>query len=239
MNIPRSIKAWAVTLACTLILGVHARAADFSVNPVRVEFTPNHSNTVVRVVNFGGEAVTVQAQVMTWTDRTEEMPTDDVLLNPPIFTIGPKQSQFVRIGLRRPNLDGAEHLYRLVLEEVPPPPQPGFTGLRTLLRLRLPVFVQPTKVSVSGLSWEATVGPDGRLRIIATNPGNVHVQVRGLELRADADTVVRIDQLNYVLPNEKFEWMVDDPRLRNRDQIQLTAATDTGLKNETLLLKYR
>jgi CBS domain containing-hemolysin-like protein len=36
-----------------------------------------------------------------------------------------------------------EIAYRLVLDEIPPPPEPGFKGLQVALKINFPIFVQP------------------------------------------------------------------------------------------------
>ena len=67
------------------------------------------------------------------------------MATPPIFTVPPKGTQVIRVGLRRA-ADAQQGLsYRMFLQEVPPPPRQGLQGLQVALRLSLPVFVMPAR----------------------------------------------------------------------------------------------
>ncbi len=89
--------------------------------------------------------VLVQAEVMLWEQVDGEdrlTPTRDLLVSPAVFTLPPNGSQLVRVALRNPPADTTRELsYRLILQEVPQPANPDFTGLQVTLRLSVPVFV--------------------------------------------------------------------------------------------------
>ena len=55
--------------------------------------------------------MTIQAHIVAWSAKgAEEVLTDndDILLNPPIFTVAVGHTQFLRLGLRHPQPDTAE-----------------------------------------------------------------------------------------------------------------------------------
>src|SRR5207302_10639047 len=105
-------------LACTMC--APAQAGTFSVNPVRLVLSSSHPNAALQITNYGDEAVTIQAHVVSWAESSQnEFRVDEVLLNPPIFTVAAHSSQFIRLGLRHANRTQDEQAYRLVLDEVP------------------------------------------------------------------------------------------------------------------------
>ncbi|HMH11596.1 MAG TPA: fimbria/pilus periplasmic chaperone [Edaphobacter sp.] len=218
----------------------NARAGSFSVNPVRVEIFEGHTSAVVQIQNLAEEPVTVQAHIVAWSQKDGEeiyADTDEILLNPPIFTIQPKQSQFVRLGLRQPKLisDG-ELAYRLILEEVPKPPKPGFTGLQTVLRISLPIFAKPRQQIASPLLWRAEVSTDGALRVTAVNQGKAHIQVQHLAI-ATLETpsgTASVQRADYVLAGQSRTWIFSNSRVEIAHNFSLTATTDAGEVHETL-----
>jgi fimbrial chaperone protein len=105
-----------------------------------------------------------------------------VLANPPIFTVPPGGSQLIRAGLRRPPDARRELTYRIFLQELPPPPNPDFSGAKMLMRVSLPVFVVPALAAEPVLRWKAAHTSDGALKISLTNIGNAHVQISNFSL---------------------------------------------------------
>jgi fimbrial chaperone protein len=204
-------------------------ASSFTVNPVRVELSPGKLNSVIKISNVSDESVMIQASVLSWTtDGGKDLyaPVDDILLNPPAFSIPAHATQVLRLGLRKPNGAPDEQAYRLILAEVPKPLPPGFYGLRTIVRISLPIFIKPPTATPQ-LSWEAKRDAEGALIITAVNHGSAHLQIRGIDMVSgpSAEHCSRI--LNdYLLPGQKHEWKFDEPPLRGSLQIDLTAKTD-------------
>jgi fimbrial chaperone protein len=204
-------------------------ASSFSVNPVRVELSPGKLNSVIRISNASDESVMIQASVLSWaTDGKKDLyaPVDDILLNPPVFSIPAHATQALRLGLRKPNGALDEQAYRLILAEVPKALPAGFYGLRTIVRISLPIFIKPA-VATPQLSWEAKREADGTLIVTAVNHGSAHLQIRGLDLVSGQSPEHCKKVLNdYLLPGQKHEWKFDEPPLRGSLQINLTAKTD-------------
>ena len=73
----------------------------------------------VTLRNTGLETVVIQAELMSWKGKEVYSPTNELLVNPPIFTLKPNTTQTVRIGTTREEPPQVEQAYRLFLQEVP------------------------------------------------------------------------------------------------------------------------
>jgi len=204
-------------------------ASSFSVVPVRVELSPEKLNSVVQVNNAGDDSLIMQVSVLSWTtdgDKDLYSPVDDILLNPPIFSVPAHSKQVLRLGLRKSSGTPDEQAYRLIIAEVPKPLPAGFMGLRTIVRISIPIFVK-RPASTAQLSWEAKRDAEGALVITAVNHGHAHIQIQGMDLVTDQSKEKHNRTLNdYLLPGQKHEWKFDEPQLRGNLQIDLTAKTD-------------
>jgi fimbrial chaperone protein len=185
----------------------------------------------VRLLNTGDDPVTVQARVVSWSLKDNKdvyQESDEVLLNPPIFTLQPDRPQLMRLGLRHPRADGNEIAYRLLVEEVPAPPKPGLS-LRTVLRISIPIFVEQQGAAKKQVDWKAEATPVG-VRITAVNNGNVHVQIKHLDLLPEGSTATPSSKivLDYLLPGQSHEWVFEEAQIRSARKLSLTAGTDEG-----------
>ena len=125
-----------------------------------------------------------------------------------------------------------ELTYRLYLQEVPPPPKPGFTGLQVALRVGLPVFVSPIAPGIRRLEWSAQIGADGAIRLAAQNTGNAHVQITDFELgvAGAAEPIAHESTLAYVLAGQRRVWALpaSPDRVKSVTEFRLKAYTDAG-----------
>lgn len=208
-------------------------AASFAFTPLRANLSQQTSTEVITVKNNGGTDVVVQLQLLKWAmdgDQDVYAGSDEVLATPPIFTLPAAASQVVRVGLTHPVDSGREQTYRLFFEEVPPPPEPGYQGLRMALRVGLPIFVAPGIPANPELSWRASRSGQDEVKLHVTNTGNAHMQLIVLALRstAGAQTLASIKAPGYVLAGQAREWVV---RLHDGlpgKNIHLSAETDSG-----------
>jgi fimbrial chaperone protein len=212
-----------------------ADAGSFQVNPIRIEMAKGVTNAVITVRNDGEEPVVVQSSVMAWTQEDGKdvyKETQEALITPPVTTIAPGAEQILRVGLRRTTDPRNELPFRVFLQEVPPPPKPGFTGLQVALRVGIPVFVAPLAPLPRKLDWSARLGADGAILLAAQNRGTAHVQVTDFEVRlADAnEPLARESMLAYVLAGQRREWTLEVPadRTKSATELRLKAFTDAG-----------
>jgi fimbrial chaperone protein len=223
-----------IVLALSLV-AAEVPAGSFQVNPIRVDMTKGATTAAITVRNDGEDAIVVQSSVVKWTqDNGQEVytPTTEALVTPPIMTVPPGGEQIVRVGLRRGPDPQRELAYRLYLQEVPPPPKPGFTGLQVALRVGLPVFVAPATPGIRRLEWSAQIGQDGAIRLAAQNTGNAHVQVTDFELGLPGagEPIAHESTLAYVLAGQRRQWTLPAPpdRVKSVNEFRLKAYTDAG-----------
>lgn len=230
------MRAALACLALSCAAPVAAWAGAFEVNPIRVDLSPAVRSAAVTVRNSGADAVVVQASVQAWSQQDGKdvlAPTSEVLVSPPIATIAPDQEQVIRIGLRRAPDAQHELSYRLFVQEVPPPPQPGFQGLQVALRVGLPVFVEPrTGPAKATLVWDAQMRTPDSVSLKVANKGTGHIQISevAMYLPGGKDPVAAHSSLAYVLPGQSREW---DLALKQRginktDRLRLKVSTDSG-----------
>ena len=205
-------------------------------NPIRVNLSAAKRSEALTVTNSGSDPVVVQVSAMAWAqDAGKDVlsATSDVLVSPPIATIAPGKEQIVRVGLRRAPDAHTELSYRLFLQEVPPPPKPGFQGLQVALRVGLPIFVEPRDGRAkAALEWTASSLGKDSIRLTLQNQGNGHIQISdiGLYAKGGKDPIASRTGLVYVLPGQSHEW---DLALRHGDiggteRLRLKVTTDAG-----------
>jgi fimbrial chaperone protein len=212
------------------------RAGSFEVNPIRVDLSAAARSAAVTVRNSGAESVVVQITVQAWSQQQGKDvlgDTGDLIISPPIATIPAGQEQVIRIGLRRAPDAQQELSYRLFLQEVPPPPQPGFQGLQVALRIGLPIFVQPRSGPAKAtLVWDAQLRADGNVSLKLQNKGTGHIQISDLAmyLPDGQEPIAAHSSLAYVLPGQSREWdlKLTRPGVKKTDRLRLKVATDAG-----------
>jgi fimbrial chaperone protein len=184
----------------------------------------------------------VQLQIVSWSQQDGKdvlEPSRDLLATPPIFTVPAGGSQTVRVGLRQRSNIQTEGSYRLILQEVPPPPKPEFRGLQVALRLSVPVFiapaVAPAVAPTTAMTWQANVTstPDAPtdLTVAAVNTGTAHVQVLGLKLFSGGVElpIASPPETGYVLPGQGRQWRLRLTSLPPAGSpVRIEARTDAG-----------
>jgi len=220
-----------------------AHAGSFSISPIRLDLSPAARTAALTVRNDEREAL-VQAEVVLWeqVDGQDRLtPTRDLLVSPAVFTLAPNGSQLVRVALRNLTADAAhERSYRLILQEVPPSADPGFSGLQVALRLSVPVFVAHGGATGPALAWSAAASGEG-LVVTAHNSGDVHARVHGFSVApAEGDTSPLIQPVaTYILPGQWHRWTLDQSQgdvvsAANWRRLRLKVTTDDG-ESETEL----
>lgn len=225
-------------LAFVFLAAGQASAGSFQVGPVSATLTTDHMVTALTVRNTGNDAATIQLQAMAWSQAQGKdvfAPADDILATPPIFTVPAGASQVIRVGSRRAPDAERERTYRLFLREVPPAPQPGFQGLRMVLEISLPVFVQPAVAVAPELHWEATRVDAGHVRVQATNTGTAHARLSHFALAGgDGKPLPMSTNTVYLLAGNSHKWVIDAPVTERR--LSLTADTESDSIHADLVI---
>ena len=220
-------------LACALSTGLlpaGALAASMHVAPLRLDLGPQRPVASMVIGNPEQEEFAVQAEVVAWTQengRDVYTPTRDALINPSIFRIPAGGQQIVRVGLQV-GTDARERSYRVFVRQLPQERAPGQgTGLQTLLRIGIPVFVAPAQPAES-LDWRLVAGPAGGWDVAVENKGNAHIQITSLVVRRESgEELLRRSLSHYVLAGSTMPIALDKNALP-----ALTA--DTALRIEAV-----
>jgi len=211
-------------------------ASDLEIDPIRIELSPQQQSAVLTIKNDSDQPASIQVQVVSWSQvdgKDVYTPTRELLVAPPIVTIAARSEQVLRAALRRQADATSELSYRIYLQELLPPPAPGFRGLQVALRIGLPVFVQPQQGKAAPkMIWAASRMPGGGVKVELQNQGNAHVQVSdfALYLSGSDKSIAREASSTYVLAGQTRVWLLKTDLTRNTSggSLRLKASTDAG-----------
>jgi fimbrial chaperone protein len=200
----------------------------FSVTPVRIFMTPKDRAVAVTLTNEGEQAVALQAELNVWSqspDGTDVlMPTEDLVLSPPIIKLAPKVRQVVRLASLKPADASRQLTYRLIVREIPEAANPGKNiQVPVALALSMPVFITPApaqrqvtcSASGGGGNWQAT----------CKNEGSAYAQIREAVLKRDA-VEARFEGGAYILPGAAKSLALKADKPLNKGAAQLTVTFD-------------
>ncbi len=211
-----------------------ASAGSFSIDPVRIQLSEAKPSAVMRVENRGDAPITVQLQAMSWTqsgNQDQLAISRELLATPPVFRLRPGQVQVVRVALLGPVDAKRERAFRLLLDEVPPPPAAEFRGLQMALRISMPVFVQARTPAAASLA-ATVVERDGQRQLHLINRGHAHLQLTGLQLQAEPSSTPSLyshDKTLYLLPGQQRELPLPGQfSLAAGQVLNLRAQTESG-----------
>ncbi len=249
MNMTSVTSRWRSTCHATLcvlaaFLPQLAGAAAWDIDPVRVELSPEQQTAAITIKNDSDQATSIQIQTVAWSQvggKDVYTPTRELLVSPPIVTIAPKSEQVIRAALRRQVDASSELAYRINLQELPPPPVPGFTGVQVALRIGLPVFVQSQKGdAASKMFWSVVRMPNNQLKVGLRNSGSAHVQVSDFSLYVPGRDrpIAGESGSNYVLAGQTREWLLKTGPTETLagGRLHLKAFTDAGDIDTELVL---
>lgn len=214
--------------AAALLAGAAAwpsAAQAFQVRPVRLDLGNRQPTAQLMVSNPTARPLLIQAEAFDWSqdqDRDQLQPSQDLIVNPPIFELAPGAQQVVRVGLRRAAQDGVERPHRIWLSQVATTPEEGDSGVQMLLRLSLPVFVVGTGTGAPQARWQRHAA-DGVVEL--NNPGARHLHVRELRLMAEDAAPTSLGPC-YALPGGRCRWPL--PTAMRHKTLRIEADGDAG-----------
>jgi fimbrial chaperone protein len=203
---------WAARATALLLVCAHplqAVASSFIASPVTFNLSPNKPMSILRLTNNGESDLRLQVHAVKWgTDGYNEtqVDTDDIILNPPVFMLKPGQQQFMRFGLRSVVPTAKEQSYRLIVDEIPDEISVGKSvGIRTALRISIPVFIDPVQKDAR-VTWHL-IRKENRYVLVCDNSGNTHLKINGFIVSDDKGMpVVRNSDPAYIMPEQRKEW---------------------------------
>lgn len=227
-------KVTATSLAAILIIsltGIAARAQSLSVLPVNIFLAPGQKAATLTVTNHGNSETSIQIRAFAWNQAKDDdqlTTTDAVVVSPPLATIAPEATQVVRLILRQPPQD-REATYRILVDQIPPPAEPGV--VHVVLRLSIPIFAQPPIRAVPRLQFHVE-SDGGQVFLVGINDGLRHEAIRNIALSTSDGRKLKQESgaSPYILAGAIRRWAfaAPDPPLLPRETLRLTAGADAG-----------
>ncbi len=209
-------------------------AGSFAVSPTRIELSDAQSRAMIQIDNPTTDPITVQLKMMAWTQsdgKDQLRPSRDILATPQIVTIPPGTSQIVRIGALRKSDVRSELAYRLQLDEIPAPAPPDFKGLQVVLKVSLPVFLQPVAPAQAKLETSLSVNESKQVTLRIANKGNASAHLRDVSLlSADATETVLATYASgiYVLAGQQRTVVLKPATFDSGKKYLIKAGTPSG-----------
>ena len=220
-------------IALVLALGApDARAASFSVTPVRIYMKPQDRAVAVTITNESDVPVVLQADIYAWSqkpDGTDDLVlTEDLILSPPIIKLGAKAKQVVRLARLMPPDASRQLTYRMIMREIPEASAPkDKIQVGIALALSMPVFITPPPAKremacqASGMQGEA-------LNVSCENKGTAYAQVREIVAKRGDRVLGRFEGGAYILPGARKAMPVKLEGALPGGPLQLAVTYDDG-----------
>lgn len=227
----------AVKCVClaAFLFSADAQSSNFSINPLRIYLDGKTRSGTVVLENQSDESLMVQTTMNLWSQQDGRddliVPTEDLVVSPPIFTVKAKSKQVIRVGnLKKPD-EFKESTYRLYIDEVPPPRKPGETGVVVAVRMSLPVFVAPSGGKAqSDLRWKLAPVDAKSVRLNFRNAGNAHIQVTGVRVALPDGTPLALipSTMVYILPGHTHVFTMKTDKVWNNEALRVMIKSDTA-----------
>lgn len=210
-----------------LLMASNALAASFSVQPTRI-FLKDVPQITMTVGNAGEAEVFIQTELMAWTQQAEKdvyTTSREILVSPPMFKIPAGGEQTVRIRYMGGQATKLERTYRLFLQEVPQAKSDP-SMISATLKMGVPIFIQPEKISPAQFAWRATRSADGVI-VQVNNTTNSHIQFTGLKLSTPDGKLLSDEKVFvYVLPGQTYHWDIKLKQPLRENKLLLQANSD-------------
>ncbi|MBK6005278.1 molecular chaperone [Ramlibacter ginsenosidimutans] len=224
--------------ACVAAATAHpALAGSFSVSPVRIFMEARERATGVTIINEGDTDLVMQAELFEWKqkpDGTDDLlPTQDLVLAPPILKLGRGARQTVRLANLRPPVPGEQLTYRLIVREVPEAlaPKDG-VKIQVALAFSLPIFITPPGAKRE-MACTATRTSPTALRASCENKGHAYAQPASITLSTPSGNTLLTSEIRggYILPgvSRNFDLSSDGSRIPG-GPLKLQVTQDDGSK---------
>ncbi len=169
-----------IATAVAISLGFGSAAAQsLSVLPVNVFLQPGERAASLSLTNSGTRPTSIQVRAYDWSQKDNEdqlTPSQVVVASPPLVTIAPASTQVVRLILRQ-NPQSGEATYRIVLDQIPGPGEPGV--IQMVLRLSIPVFAAPETRAAPQTQFHLERDGDN-LFLVGVNTGQSHESIHDI-----------------------------------------------------------
>jgi fimbrial chaperone protein len=224
-------KGLAAAVLTVLLTGPAASAQTLSVQPVNFFLSPGQRAATLAVTNQGNGETAIQIRVYAWNEKDNDdqlTASDAMVVSPPLATIASGSTQIIRLILRQPPQD-REATYRILIDQIPPPAEPGIVHL--VLRLSIPIFAQPATRAAPHVLFHLELDA-GQIFLVGTNDGLRHEVIRDIELStSDGRKLKQATGVSpYILAGATRRWNIvtQGPLPVPGDTLQLTGHSDGG-----------
>jgi fimbrial chaperone protein len=209
-----------------------ARAANFSVTPVRIYMKPQDRAVAVTVTNESDVPVVLQADIYAWSQKPDGaddlLLTEDLILSPPIIKLGAKARQVVRLARLMPPDASRQLTYRMIMREIPEASAPkDRIQVGIALALSMPVFITPPPAKRE-MACEAGGARQATLDVSCENRGTAYAQVREILVKQGDRVLGRFEGGAYILPGARKSMPVKLEGALPGGRLQLAVTYDDG-----------
>lgn len=203
MRLQALLSPWAALTGILALLAQPAAAGSLNVAPILVEVDAGRQFCSLTVGNGGDQPVRIQVRPFDWS-RSEQgddilIPAEDLAVNPAIATLAPGEQRLVRCSLPAPKVQGVEQQWRFLVDELPTESTPvAPNGVRTLLRLSIPVFRTPVGAQPA-LFWALVRLGDGHQALRLSNRGARYSRITAIRLTSSHKGETRLERSFYLL----------------------------------------
>lgn len=238
----RSILLFFILLSFSLL----TKASTIEVSPTKIFISSNKKFTAINVKNLSQEKVFIQAELLNWSQKQNDniyTPSNELIVNPLIFAVDANSEQIIRIGLKK-NYSNIkeEQSFRLLLSELPDQFKIA-SGLKMLLRLNLPIFIEPSEKTNQELVWSKKIVNSDTVNLTISNPNNTHRMINKIELKDKLNKSL-YDKQNafiYLLPHQEYTWTIKNNKKlvkyldtidkSNNNNLAMSVNTTFGVEN--------
>lgn len=219
-----------LAFAAVLAVADPAIAGALQVSPINIEVPGGTATTVENLANKGTTVINAQVRVFKWNHQDGKqtlVPTTDVVASPPALKIQPGDVATVRVVrlLKTPVV--GEETYRLIIDDIPPPPDKDGGSVSFAVRHAIPVFFQAPGIKTE-LSWKAKMNGQN-LSLTATNMGQLHARLSQLLISQNGKVVASVNGLaGYALAGDFSAWKLKVKGIQTGATIQIKASTNDG-----------
>lgn len=175
--------------------------------------SPGQPSELLKVTNNDQREASFQVRSFLWSqtpDGTIRLsPSSDIVAFPEVFTLGPNETRNIRVGVLH-RLGAIEETYRLIVQQLPPPPLPG-----RAIQI-LPAFDLPVYFTSAGAEGKPHIGTPafstGTFSFTVADIGTAHVHVERLTVTGYGDAGKTIFSVtagpSYVLAGGRRDYAV-------------------------------
>ena len=228
-----------IALTALLATGIApAHAAAVVLWPIDPTIAAGQTATALWVENRGTQPVTLQVRSLGWSQSGGEdqyAAQDEVVTSPPIANVAPGQRQLVRVIRRGAGTQPAEHSYRLLIDELPPPldpakPTEASAQLAVQMRYSIPLFTYDGTIAATPTLQAHAVVVDGKRYAEIRNVSQRHARLLDLRIQQGAKTLtVNAGLMGYVLPGATMRWPLPEGAPVNGTFVVNVNGVDTSL----------